>query len=664
MKGTGPYPPLESDNSDGNPDQEKEERALNGDGVERADNGSEMCSIPERGNWTNKLDFILSCVGYAVGLGNIWRFPYLCYKNGGGAFLIPYFLCLLMSGIPMFLLEITLGQFMARGCIMSWQICPLFQGVGYATTVICTFCNQYYVTILAWALYYFFKSFTTEVPWATCGNPWNTEQCIESKEEGSVGPCLNYTYNLTNETDYIDYALFDVPEDGNLTDFNTTLLPYCYNATDTRVSSSQEFWENKVLQLSGGLDEIGTLVWPLVLCLLLAWVLVYFIVWKGVKSSGKVVYFTATFPYVVLTIMLIRGVTLPGAGTGLLFYLQPDISRLRDPQVWIDAGSQIFYSYAVGFGTLTALGSYNKFHNNCYRDTLIVTAIGCCTSIYGGLVIFSVLGFMAYEQDVSVGEVSDGGPGLAFIAYPKALSLMPGAPFWSVLFFFMILLVGIDSQFVAVEGLITALVDIFPRQLRGGHRREVFTLVVCFLTFLSGLIFVTNGGMYVFKLYDYYAVSYPLFLIGAVESVVIAWVYGANRFYDNMEHMMGVRPFIWFKICWKFLVPLEATGIFIFAIVKHKPIEYNGYAYPPWGTFVGWALSLLSIMMIPITFIVLLLRSKGSLWERWHILTTPRLQSHQIQPTTDTPVIMDSFKKYPLEEGNLTEKERLKRELC
>ncbi|XP_038054203.1 sodium- and chloride-dependent creatine transporter 1-like isoform X2 [Patiria miniata] len=652
MNGTKPPPPI------GNDVGEDREGSANS-----ADDSSETGSIPERDNWTNKLDFLLSCIGYAVGLGNIWRFPYLCYKNGGGAFLIPYFLCLLVSGIPMFLLEVSLGQFMSRGCIMSWQICPLFQGVGYATTIVATLCNQYYIVILAWALYYFFKSMTLELPWATCGNTWNTDQCIESKEEGSKVECMNYTVvNGTNYTDYM-YALPDeFTEEVNLTNFNETLLPDCADVIGSRVSSVQEFWENKVLQLSGGLDEIGTLVWPLVLCLFLAWVLVYFIVWKGVKSSGKVVYFTATFPYVVLTIMLIRGVTLPGAGTGLLFYLRPDISRLKDAQVWIDAGSQIFYSYAVGFGTLTALGSYNKFHNNCYRDTLIVTAFNCCTSLYGGLVIFSVLGFMAYEQDVSVGEVAKAGPGLAFIAYPKAVSLMPAAPFWSFLFFFMILLVGLDSQFVAVEGLLTALVDIFPRQLSGGRRREIFTLVICFAMFLAGLIFVTNGGMYVFKLYDHYSASYPLFLIGAVEAAVIAWVYGANRFYDNLEYMIGYRPFIWFKICWQFLIPLVALGILVFALVKHEPMEYNGYSYPLWGTLIGWALSVLSVILIPITCCVLLLRSKGSLRERWCILTTPRLKPHQMRPTTDTskdPVNLVSYKEYPKEDGSLSEKERL-----
>ncbi|XP_030425910.1 sodium- and chloride-dependent GABA transporter 3 isoform X2 [Gopherus evgoodei] len=136
--------------------------------------------VHERGHWNNKVEFVLSVAGEIIGLGNVWRFPYLCYKNGGGAFLIPYVIFFICCGIPVFFLETALGQFTSEGGITCWRkVCPLFEGIGYATQVIEAHLNIYYIIILAWAIFYLFNCFTTELPWATCGHEWNTENCVE-----------------------------------------------------------------------------------------------------------------------------------------------------------------------------------------------------------------------------------------------------------------------------------------------------------------------------------------------------------------------------------------------------------------------------------------------------------------------------------------------------
>ncbi|KAF4072554.1 hypothetical protein AMELA_G00264340 [Ameiurus melas] len=337
---------------------------------------------PARETWSRQMDFIMSCVGFAVGLGNVWRFPYLCYKNGGGVFLIPYMLFIFFGGIPIFFLEIALGQFMKAGSIAVWNIAPLFKGLGYASTVIVFFCNTYYIMVLAWAFYYLINSFTSILPWSTCTNDWNTASCIETFRHDACknGTISNYTFmNKTCEE--------------------------LENATSPII----EFWENKVLRISEGLDSPGQINWEMTLCLMAVWVLVYFCAWKGVKSTGKIVYFTAMFPYVVLVILLVRGVTLPGASDGIMYYLKPDWSKLKEAQVWIDAGTQVFFSYAIGLGALTALGSYNRFNNNCYRDTFVLALINSGTSFFAGFVVFSILGFMAAEQGVEISKVAESG---------------------------------------------------------------------------------------------------------------------------------------------------------------------------------------------------------------------------------------------------------------
>ncbi|XP_007500337.1 sodium- and chloride-dependent taurine transporter isoform X2 [Monodelphis domestica] len=545
---------------------------------------------PQREKWSSKVDFLLSVAGGFIGLGNVWRFPYLCYKNGGGAFLIPYFIFLFGGGLPVFFLEVVLGQYTSEGGITCWnRICPFFSGIGYASIVIVTLLNIYYIVILAWATYYLFHSFQSELPWSLCHESWNTPNCLED--------------NLRNNKTV-------------MSNFNTT------NVT----SPVTEFWERNVLNLSKGIDHIGHLKWDLALCLLLVWIICFFCIWKGIKSTGKVVYFTATFPFLMLLVLLIRGITLPGAASGIKFYLYPDAGRLLDPQVWIDAGTQIFFSYAICLGAMVSLGSYNNYKYNCYRDCMLLGCLNSGTSFVSGFAIFSVLGFMAQEQGVDIADVAESGPGLAFIAYPKAVSLMPLPMFWAILFFIMLLLLGLDSQFVEVEGMITSLVDLYPSFLRKGYHREIFIAIVCLFSYLVGLSMVTEGGMYVFQLFDYYAASGVCLLwVAFFECIAVSWVYGAESLYNHIEDMIGYRPGPWMKWSWYAITPILCAGCFVFSLAVHIPLTYNKvYTYPHWAIGLGWCMALSSMLCIPFFAIYRLSKAKGSLMERFRETITPK----------------------------------------
>ncbi|XP_036392436.1 sodium- and chloride-dependent GABA transporter 2-like [Megalops cyprinoides] len=480
-----------------------------------------------------------------------------------------------------------MGQYTQEGGITCWKkLCPLFEGIGYAGQLILLYSCMSYIIILAWALFYLIFSFSAQLPWASCTNTWNTDKCVDFTTQNTTS---NWS-QLTNST-----------------------------------SAATEFWERRVLRISRGIEEVGSVQWEVLLCLIVMWVICYFCIWKGVRSTGKVVYFTATFPYLMLLVLLIRGLTLPGALQGVLFYLYPEPGRLADPQVWMEAGAQIFFSYSVGVGSLTVLGSYNTYNNNCYRDCLWLCLLNSATSLVAGFAVFSVLGFMAREQGAPIEEVAESGPGLAFIAYPQAVAMMPLPQMWACCFFVMIILLGLDTQFVAMEVVMTSVTDLFPAVLRRAGRREAFLLLFCLVCFFSQMVMITEGGMYVFQLFDYYACNGAcLLFLSVFEVLAMGWLFGAERMYDVIEDMTGERPNPIFKLCWLYLTPLVSLGSFIFSMVEYQPLTFNRwYVYPGWVYVLGWILALSSILLVPGWALIKLFSGTGTLRQRWTRLRRP-----------------------------------------
>jgi len=556
-----------------------------------------------RGHWKHPLDFLFSCISVSVGLGNIWRFPYLCYKNGGGVFLIIYFISMLFCGIPVFLLEVSLGQYLGAGGMTTIaQICPILKGVGIATMVMVTYYNIYYCVIVAWSLYYFIASFVSipDLPWNTCDGWWNSKSCWMPIEDEN-GNILNAVANGTNTTTPVE-----------------------------------EFWNDRVLQMNQGIEfGLGNVQWEMAGALFGGWFLVYLIVWRGLHQSGYIIWFTALFPYTVMSVLLVRALTLEGASAGLEAYVKIDWDRMSDGGTWIDAATQIFFAYSIGVGALPALGSYNRFNHNCFRDAIITCMVNTCTCLTAGVLVFSILGHMAHLQGATVEDVARSGPGLVFLTYPELVLSLPGSFIWAILFFAMLLVLGVDTEFCSVESLITGIVDNWSEKLLP-HRKKV-ALVICVTLFFLGIPMCTNGGIYLFQIMDFYSASgLSLLWICFFETVAVSWFYGVRRFSSNIEDMMG-PPSNWFQMllswfwiaCWAVLAPLVMGGVFVYYIISYKPVTFDEYEYPKWAEVMGLLISCSSMIWVVIYALYFLITTPGTLMERLKTGITPVFDKKQ-----------------------------------
>lgn len=544
----------------------------------------------ERETWGGEFEFVLSLVGFAVGLGNIWRFPYFCYRNGGGCAIIPFLLFLFVCGGPLYYMEVCLGQWSGSSPIAVWKLCPLFKGTGLVMVVMSVIFIWYYGIAFAWVLYFLIQSFYPSLPWSNCDNSWNTELCIDDKTN------LTEKMQLLTNSSMNDSAVV----------FRT---------------SGTEFWERNVLQKSEGIDIFGSVQFHLAGCLLLGWIFVFLCLANGIKTLGKVVNVTVTLPYILLTVLLIRGVTLDGAWNGLKHYFIPDFSRLAHGQVWMEAAVQCFYSLGPAWGGLITMASFNKFNHNLLRDTVIVCFADAFTGIYGGIVVFSVLGFLSKKTGAPLDKLPFSGAGLAFITYPEAISRLPAPNVWSVLFFLTLVLMAIDTQFACFETVTNTIVDLNYRMLQK-YRLLISAVFVAFLYLLS-LPFTTPAGYYIFILIDWYMSTFNLVGIAILECIAVFWIYGANRFSSDIEMMRGSRPSLLIRIIWCFVTPAFLLGILITTIKIYTTPSIGDYEFPIFSIVIGNIFAFFPISLAFAVVIYELVKHRHSLRKNLQRLLRP-----------------------------------------
>jgi len=470
-------------------------------------------------NWQSRFAFLMAAIGSAVGLGNIWRFPYVAYKNGGGAFLIPYFVALFTVGIPLLIAEFAVGSLFRKSAPLSMKkISRKAEWIGWWSVLSAFFISIYYSVIMAWCLCYLFHSFSLV---------WQPD--------------------------------------------------------------ASDFFYNQFLHITSSPGILGSINMQIVFALLFIWVSIFLILYKGVKSIGRVVAITVPLPTILLLILALRGVTLPGSSTGLEFYLAPDFSKLAMPTVWLAAYAQIFFSLSLAQGIMIVYASFLKKGSDISNNAFITALADGGTAFLAGFAVFGVLGYLAYQTGLPMDEIARGGIGLAFITYPTAIAKMPfAASFFGVIFFVALLTFGIDSAFSMVESITNAFKDKF------GVSREKVTFIICMIGFLLGLFLATGGGIYWVEIMDHFVSNFALVFVGLLECLVFGYVLGGEKIRRYVNDVSEIRIGKWFSIMLKLFAPVILISIALASIIEMATEGYEGY--PAWSLALGMIFVILSFI--------------------------------------------------------------------
>jgi len=469
----------------------------------------------QRERWNSRTAFIMAAIGSAIGLGNVWRFPGTCFNNGGGAFFVPYFIALLTAGIPLMIVEYGIGSRFQGSAAKAYKgLGKKYEWIGWWAVLVGLGISFYYCVILAWSCDYFVS-------------------CVQGVFTGE--------------------------------------LPWAKG-------QASAYFNQQVLHATGGPLEAGSFVWPAAAGLAATWIIVYLSIAKGVLRVGKIVMITVPLPLVLLLILAIRGLTLPGAMDGLSYYLAPEWGKLLDPQTWIAAYGQVFFSLSVGWGILIAYASYRPKNSDVVNNAYITSFANCGFSFLAGFAVFSTMGYLGVAMNTPIGDIKMSGFSLAFTSYPTAIEHfdMNGhlQSLLGVGFFVMLLTLGVDSAFSIVEAVSTAMYDKFR------IKREKLTMLLCVGGFAMGLIFCFGAGIYWLDITDKFLADYGLTVVALVQALLVGWFIGRKklkRLMDDVNERSELRIGLFWWICVKFITPIVLITILVMAFLGLLEKGYAGY---------------------------------------------------------------------------------------
>lgn len=478
--------------------------------------------MSNRGEWGTRTGFVLAAIGSAVGLGNIWRFPYVVASNGGGAFMVVYLIALLTAGVPIMILEFSIGHKMRKGAPGSFRaLNPKWEWLGWFQVFTSFAIVVYYTAIIGW----------------------------------SLGYAMNALSGLTWGED------------------------------------TKGFFFGTFLKLTDSPFQLGGINMNAFIPLIIVWVVIYFVliggVRKGIEKANKIL---MPLLFIMVLIILGRGLTLPGSLAGLDFMFKPDFSKIGDPNVWVAAYGQVFFSLSVAFAIMITYSSYLPEKSDIVNNGFIASFADCGFSLLAGLSVFSMLGYMANNMGVGVADVATAGVGLAFVVFPQAINALPGFNrIFGTLFFLSLAFAGFTSAISITEVIIAAITDKY-----NVTRKKAVTLIVLVAGSVS-ILFATGAGLYMLDIVDYFVNNYNIVLGGLIEIAIIGWVYKLTSIKEHANAISDFKLGAWWDFCLKILTPLMLAIMLILKFLNDIKVPYEGYPQKAL-VILGWSMPVLAVI--------------------------------------------------------------------
>ncbi|MFZ2960259.1 MAG: sodium-dependent transporter [Candidatus Ozemobacteraceae bacterium] len=543
---------------------------------------SENSGEPKREHWGSRVGLILAMAGNAVGLGNFLRFPAKAAANGGGAFMIPYFIAFIILGIPLMWIEWGIGRYGGSlghgtmpGVLHKMVKNKAWKYLGVFGIVLPLFIAVYYNYIESWTLSYSY--FSVKGEFSRIQGKDLAERKLEMnrffKEFQGIKPTVKVPVTLDRSS--IQKIEATVEESQVNPEFR--YQPSVHGDWDpmsSKLDQSKKPYQE--ISLKGKYFDGANVAY---LFFLITFFLNSYFLYRGLSAGieqlGKV---GMPILFVFATILAIRVISLgrPEGSAftiadGFNFLWVPKFSELGSAAVWLAAAGQIFFTLSVGQGSIMAYSSYLS-----EKDDVVLTGLATASLnefaevVLGGTIaIPAAVAFFGPEMTVNIAKA--GAFDLGFQSLPMIFSQISFGWFFGTIWFALLFIAGITSSVALLTPAITFLKD----ELKISHGKAV--LGVCFITFIfaHGCVYFVDKN--VIDEIDYWAGTFGLVAFALLEVILFLWVFGSKNAMEEMHHGADIQiPWI-FEFIMKYVTPLYIMALFMV-----------------WGVQDGWATLVMS----------------------------------------------------------------------